>query len=258
MEKGFDATYGARQLRRTIQKHIEDPLAEAIVRGQMSEGARLEVEADGEQFVFREIRVAEPLSPWPSTRPPRPARVDPFRLMVAAGRVLLLSMSLLLGGIPVSPGRAQAPDQATPPAQIVVKDLAVQGNRRVQDALILGRIATRVGAPFAPTRLSEDIRSIFALGFFDDVQAKVEDFEGGVKITFVVAERPFIRDITFAGAKRQDAAKLQEKIDLKLGRCVQPGRGQPSPPTSCGSPTRTRATSRRGSPRTSSGSPTAT
>jgi ATP-dependent Clp protease ATP-binding subunit ClpC len=59
VRKGFDATYGARQLRRTIQKHVEDPLAEAIVRGQFSEGARIEVDADGENFVFREIQVAE-------------------------------------------------------------------------------------------------------------------------------------------------------------------------------------------------------
>jgi outer membrane protein insertion porin family len=98
----------------------------------------------------------------------------------------------------------------------------VQGNRRVQEALILGRLGTRIGAPFVPARLAEDIRTIFALGFFDDVQAKVEDFEGGVRITFVVAERPFIRDITFAGIKRQDVAKLQEQIDLKLGQVYNP------------------------------------
>jgi ATP-dependent Clp protease ATP-binding subunit ClpA len=59
VRKGFDTTYGARQLRRTIQKHVEDPLAEAIVRGQFSEGARIEVDADGENFLFREIQVAE-------------------------------------------------------------------------------------------------------------------------------------------------------------------------------------------------------
>jgi ATP-dependent Clp protease ATP-binding subunit ClpA len=54
VEKGFDPTYGARQLRRTIQKHIEDPLAEAIVRGQVPESARIEVDVDGANFVFRE------------------------------------------------------------------------------------------------------------------------------------------------------------------------------------------------------------
>jgi len=56
LEKGYDPTYGARQLRRTIQKHIEDPLAEAIVRGQLVDSARIEVDVEGGNFVFREAR----------------------------------------------------------------------------------------------------------------------------------------------------------------------------------------------------------
>jgi ATP-dependent Clp protease ATP-binding subunit ClpC len=58
LRKGYDATYGARQLRRTIQKHVEDPLAEAIVTGQIHGGARIEVRANGESFVF--VPVDEP------------------------------------------------------------------------------------------------------------------------------------------------------------------------------------------------------
>jgi ATP-dependent Clp protease ATP-binding subunit ClpC len=60
VEKGYDPTYGARQLRRTIQKHIEDPLAEAIVRGQLPESAQIEVDVDPTGFVFRESRPVEP------------------------------------------------------------------------------------------------------------------------------------------------------------------------------------------------------
>jgi outer membrane protein insertion porin family len=140
--------------------------------------------------------------------------------VAAAGGVSLLVVAFLLS---LGPSRAlaQPPSGETGPS-IVVRDVAVQGNRRVQEALILGRVGTRIGTPFAPGRLAEDIRSIYALGYFDDVQAKVEDFEGGVKITFVVAERPFVRDITFTGVKRQDVSKLQEKIDLKLGAVYNP------------------------------------
>ena len=104
----------------------------------------------------------------------------------------------------------------------VIKDLVVQGNRRVQEAVILGRVSAKVGAPFQPSRLAEDVRAIFALGFFDDVQLKVEDFEGGVKVTFVVVERPFVRDIVFSGNKKLDTATLTEKIDLKLGSVYNP------------------------------------
>jgi len=59
VEKGYDPIYGARQLRRTIQKHVEDPLAEAIVRSQVPESARIEVDIEGGNFVFREIRPIE-------------------------------------------------------------------------------------------------------------------------------------------------------------------------------------------------------
>jgi ATP-dependent Clp protease ATP-binding subunit ClpC len=58
VEKGYDATYGARQLRRTIQKLVEDPLAEAIIRGQISEHARVEVDVESGTFVFREAAEA--------------------------------------------------------------------------------------------------------------------------------------------------------------------------------------------------------
>jgi outer membrane protein insertion porin family len=92
----------------------------------------------------------------------------------------------------------------------------------VQEAVILGRVQTKVGSPFVPPMLAEDIRSVFALGFFDDVRLKVEEFEGGVKVTFVVVERPFIRDVEFTGNKRVDTSTLQEKIDLKLGTVYNP------------------------------------
>jgi outer membrane protein insertion porin family len=112
------------------------------------------------------------------------------------------------------------PGGASPP--IPVRDVVVQGNRRVQESVILGRVTTKPGATFAPARLAEDIRAVFALGFFEDVQTKVEDFEGGVRIVFVVTERPFVRDVTFSGNKEIATTTLQEKIDIKLGSVFNP------------------------------------
>ncbi len=129
-----------------------------------------------------------------------------------------LFLSIFFAAVALLPAVARGQGQP----QIIVKDLAVEGNRRVQEAVILGRVQTKVGSPFVPVRLSEDIRAIFALGYFDDVQLKVDDFEGGVKVTFVVVERPFIRDVDFVGNKKIDTKTLQEKIDLKLGTVYNP------------------------------------
>ncbi len=140
--------------------------------------------------------------------------------MTSLGRVLLSSFVAAF----LAPAAVLLAQESQPP--IIVKELAVQGNRRVQEAVILGRVRTKVGSPFSPTVLAEDIRNVFALGFFDDVQALAEDFEGGIKIVFVVAERPFIRDIAFSGNRRISTSTLQEKIDLKLGGVYNPVEAQ--------------------------------
>jgi len=137
---------------------------------------------------------------------------------VTPGGGLRLAVPAMLALLFALVGVASAQQQ--PP--VLIKELTVEGNRRVQEAVILGRVKATLGTPFNPGQLSEDVRAIFALGFFDDVQLKVDDFEGGVKITFVVVERPFVRDVEFAGNKAISTADLQDKVDLKLGSVYNP------------------------------------
>jgi len=56
----------------------------------------------------------------------------------------------------VADARAQPP----PSQPILIRDIRVEGNRRVQEAVILGRVKSTVGSTFNPSRLSEDIKAI--------------------------------------------------------------------------------------------------
>jgi ATP-dependent Clp protease ATP-binding subunit ClpC len=49
IEKGFDPNYGARPLKRAIQKYIEDPLSEEIIKGDVLEGDEIEIDYDKEE-----------------------------------------------------------------------------------------------------------------------------------------------------------------------------------------------------------------
>jgi ATP-dependent Clp protease ATP-binding subunit ClpC len=51
-EKGFDPTYGARQLKRTIQKLVEDPMAEEILQGKYTAGSEVRVSKKGDGLHF--------------------------------------------------------------------------------------------------------------------------------------------------------------------------------------------------------------
>jgi ATP-dependent Clp protease ATP-binding subunit ClpA len=51
-EKGYDRLMGARPMERVIQEHIKKPLADAILFGELSQGGRVEVTADGDGLVI--------------------------------------------------------------------------------------------------------------------------------------------------------------------------------------------------------------
>ena len=52
-DKGYDPVYGARPLKRTIQRLIQDPLAVKILEGEFKDGDRIKIDSDGEEMIFR-------------------------------------------------------------------------------------------------------------------------------------------------------------------------------------------------------------
>jgi ATP-dependent Clp protease ATP-binding subunit ClpB len=53
LREGYDPAYGARPLRRTIQRLIQDPLAMQILEGQVLPGDRIRVDRDGQKSAMR-------------------------------------------------------------------------------------------------------------------------------------------------------------------------------------------------------------
>ncbi|NQU40257.1 MAG: ATP-dependent Clp protease ATP-binding subunit [Lentisphaerae bacterium] len=59
IDKGFDSASGARPLRRAVERYIEDPLAEEILKGALADRDRLEVTRSGDKLVFRVKELAK-------------------------------------------------------------------------------------------------------------------------------------------------------------------------------------------------------
>jgi ATP-dependent Clp protease ATP-binding subunit ClpB len=51
--KGYDPVYGARPLKRAIQKYVQDPLAEQILSGQVPENSLVKVTSGSDRLLFR-------------------------------------------------------------------------------------------------------------------------------------------------------------------------------------------------------------
>jgi len=66
LEEGYDPAYGARPLRRTIQRLIQDPLALQILEGKVLPGDHIRVDRDGNKAAMRFERVASKAAKQPA------------------------------------------------------------------------------------------------------------------------------------------------------------------------------------------------
>jgi ATP-dependent Clp protease ATP-binding subunit ClpC len=66
LEKGYSVEFGARPLRRAIERYIEDPLSEELLRGRVAEGMTVEVKVGSENALVFETKAPEPKSPPPA------------------------------------------------------------------------------------------------------------------------------------------------------------------------------------------------
>ncbi|MCB9536302.1 MAG: outer membrane protein assembly factor BamA [Myxococcales bacterium] len=125
-------------------------------------------------------------------------------------RALWLCVALLgAGGLLGAPAaRAQA---ITP----TIDEVRVEGNRRSEADAILGVVQSRAGTVLDRARVRGDIRAIFLLGFYTDVQVDLTRVDGKEVLTFRVVEKPSIRNVVYEGNDELDDDELGEVVDIK-------------------------------------------
>lgn len=99
----------------------------------------------------------------------------------------------------------------------VVNKIDIQGLKRIEEGAIKAKVTQKIGDPVSQDKINEDIKSIFKMGYFDDVKVEIEPFEGGVRLIYIVKEKPTIVKVEFQGNKEIDDTKLKEKITITAG-----------------------------------------
>jgi ATP-dependent Clp protease ATP-binding subunit ClpC len=70
LKEGYNPRFGARPIRRTLEQHIEDPLSEAMLRGEFTAGSSLSIDMEDGHLVFRRVAAPdEPTMPSLTTEP---------------------------------------------------------------------------------------------------------------------------------------------------------------------------------------------
>lgn len=96
-----------------------------------------------------------------------------------------------------------------------ITQVVVRGNRRIEASAILNAISIKNGDTLNSEKTDADIRSIYKLGQFQDVQVSSEPVNGGVVLVFSVIEKPIIRGVLFEGNKEIKQDKLLDGLPLR-------------------------------------------
>lgn len=139
---------------------------------------------------------------------PRVARVLARTQMTPDGVVILFEIvrAERLLGESVKPATGEA-----------VAEVAIRGNRRIEEAEIRARIQTAPGQPLDSAQIARDVRAIFQQGFFRDVQVYLDRTASGPSVIFEVAENPVVREIAISGNDKLKSDKIKDALTLTTG-----------------------------------------
>lgn len=96
-----------------------------------------------------------------------------------------------------------------------IKSLQIRGNKKIEETAIRGRLTVKVDDPYTSDVVRAQVRVIYEMGFFEDVQIETEPVAGGIALIFVVREKPFITELVFDGNENLSEDKLKEKITIR-------------------------------------------
>ncbi|MGR3311634.1 MAG: outer membrane protein assembly factor BamA [Candidatus Brocadiales bacterium] len=97
----------------------------------------------------------------------------------------------------------------------IIRKIEVKGNKRISTAAIKAATRIREGDVYNPEIVNRDVDAIWAMGFFDNIEVKIEEFEDGLKLIFLLTERAVIKKIIFQGNEKLSTPRLRKIIEQK-------------------------------------------
>lgn len=96
----------------------------------------------------------------------------------------------------------------------LIQSIGVAGNTRIDSGAIMRQVKSQAGERYAPELLRADLKNIFQMGYFDDVQILVVDTEKGKDITFQLTEKAVIGQVLINGEQELDEKDVKEVVSI--------------------------------------------
>lgn len=99
-----------------------------------------------------------------------------------------------------------------------ISAVTVEGNRRIEADAILRVVRTKAGERVQKDSLTRDMKSIYRMGYFEDIKVVADHKEDGTAtVIFRVKEKPTIRNVIVKGNHVFDDEKVKKNVTLSKG-----------------------------------------
>ncbi len=98
-----------------------------------------------------------------------------------------------------------------------VAKVLVAGNKRIEADAIKKIIKTKPGDVYIAKSLSQDLKAVYSMKYFEDIRIEAEESPQGKVIIFRVKEKPSIRIIRFQGNKLYKDDEIKENLSIRTG-----------------------------------------
>ena len=96
-----------------------------------------------------------------------------------------------------------------------VVSVQVTGNTMLDSQAILNALRIKPGGTYNEAKATSDIKRIYSMGYFEDVQVETRPAGNGVAVHFHVVERSQLANIVFRGNKKFDNEDLMKVVNIK-------------------------------------------
>lgn len=144
----------------------------------------------------------------------KPANFHQFCVRLACQLALLAPCAVLMAPATVL-AQADAPTIEPEVGPDTIVEVRVEGNRRVEVEAVKRALRNKQGRPFDPLRTADDLKSLWSLNYFSDIELLVQRLPQGIAYVVRVTERPSVREVKLEGNDEISKDDFKDTIDIK-------------------------------------------